>query len=172
MLQNLRNVNLINMKKLSAIVFVCLLSGCATPYQPYSYLGGGGYKDVQLSENSFKITVEANGYTSKTQASDLALLRAADLTLENDFKYFVIIGSADEGGGVVYAAPATTSVNIYANKYGATGTAQTYGGQTFYVAFPAPVLTILAFKDKPAISGMVYDAQITSRSLKNQMNIK
>ncbi|MGV0983286.1 MAG: CC0125/CC1285 family lipoprotein [Limnohabitans sp.] len=159
------------MKKLFVLALVASLAACSTAYQPYSYFGGGGYKDVQLSENSFKITVEANGYTSKSQAADLALLRAADLTLEKGFKHFVIVDSADQSHGMNYTTPTTTTVNVTGNKFGATGTAQTYGGQTFYVAFPTPVLTILAFKEKPPISGMVYDAAITSRSLRRQLNI-
>ncbi|MDY7579093.1 hypothetical protein RGU70_12240 [Herbaspirillum sp. RTI4] len=160
------------MKKLFALALVAFVSGCSTSYQPYSYFGGGGYKDIQLSENSFKITVEANGYTSKSQAADLALLRAADLTLEQGFKHFVIVDSADQSHGMNYTTPTTTTMNVTGNKFGATGTAQTYGGQTFYVAFPTPVLTILTFKEKPPISGMVYDAAITSRSLRQQLNIK
>ena len=160
------------MKKLFVLALVASLAACSTAYQPYSYFGGGGYKDVQLSENSFKVTVEANGYTSKSQAADLALLRAADLALEKGFSHFVIVGSADESSGMTYTTPTTTTANISANKFGATGTAQTYGGQSFYVVFPTPVLTILAFKEKPAINGMVYDAAITSKSLRTQLNVK
>lgn len=159
-------------KKIIVMASTMLLAACATSYQPYSYFGGGGYKDVQLSANSFKITVEANGYTSKAQAADLALLRAADLTREKGFKHFVIVESADQSYGMNYTTPSTTTMNVTGNKFGATGTAQTYGGQTFYVAFPTPVLTILTFKEKPPITGMVYDAEIISRSLRAQMNIK
>lgn len=160
------------MKKLSFLAVVVFIAGCATAYQPYSYFAGGGYKDVQLSENSFKITVEANGYTSKSDAIDLALLRAADLTLEKGFKHFVIVGSADASYGANLTTPTTTTMNISGNRYGATGSAQTFGGQTFSVVFPTPVLTILTFKEKPTISGMVYDAATTSRSLRKQLNIK
>lgn len=160
------------MKKLLVIALVACVSACSTSYQPYSYFGGGGYRDVQLSENSFRITVEANGYTSKSQAADLALLRAADLTLEKGFKHFVVVDSADQSHGMNYTTPTTTTMNITGNKFGATGTAQTYGGQTFYIAFPTPVLTILTFKEKPSISGMVYDAEMTSRSFRTQLNIK
>lgn len=151
------------------LVLVVCVSACSTSYQPYSYFGGGGYKDVQLSENSFRITVEANGYTSKSQAADLALLRAADLTLEKGFKHFVVVDTADQSHGMSYTTPTTTTINITGNKFGATGTAQTYGGQTFYVAFPTPVLTILTFNENPSIVGMVYDAEITSRSLRIQL---
>jgi len=160
------------MKKLSVLAAVVVVAGCATTYQPYSYFGGGGYKDIQLSENSFKITVEANGYTTKSDATNLALLRAADLTLEKGFNHFVIVGSADESYGTNFTTPTTTTMNISGNRYGATGTAQTFGGQTFNVVFPTPVLTILTFKEKPTISGVVYDAAITSQSLRKQLNIK
>ena len=44
--------------KLVILLGCVLLAGCATPYQPYSYIGGGGYKDVQLADNVFRVTVE------------------------------------------------------------------------------------------------------------------
>lgn len=152
------------------LVIVCalLISACATPYQPYSYFGGGGYRDMQLSENGFKVTVEANGYTSNEQATNIALLRSAELTLENGFKYFVVVSSEDYSRDMSYTTPVTTTANVTAFGNAAYGTAQTYGGQTFLVTLPTPSLTIICFKEKPAIGGMVYDASIISQSLRSK----
>lgn len=160
------------MKKIAVIGLALLLSACSTSYQPYSFMTGGGYKDAQLSENSFKVTFEANGYTNKTQAADLALLRAAQLTMQHGFKYFVIVANSDNGQGMVYTTPTTTTMS--ASGYGNTarGSAQSYGGQSFMIDFPAPSITIMSFADKPNLNGMVYDAAIVEQSMKAQYNIK
>lgn len=153
--------------------FCCLfLAGCATTYQPYSYFGGGGYRDVQLGENVFKVTVEANGYTSNSAATDLALLRSADLALEHGFKYFVIGTTSDDSYSSSYTTPTTTNIN--ATSYGNTirGTAQTTGGQTYSFHFPTPSMTITCFTEKPTLQGTIYDAAIVSKSLRAQLGAK
>jgi hypothetical protein len=158
--------------KILFILTAFVVSGCATTYQPYSYFGGGGYKDVQLGENIFKVTVEANGYTSQSKAADLALLRAAELTAQHDFRYFVVVSVADTSSGMTYQTPTTTNATVSTRGNTAYGTAQTYGGQTFFVVFPTPSLTILCFREKPDIVGPAYEASFVSRSLKTQYGIK
>ncbi|BCM78249.1 CC0125/CC1285 family lipoprotein [Aeromonas caviae] len=157
--------------KLTGLLCCVALTGCATAYQPYSYFGGGGYSDVQLAENVFQVTVEANGFTTSTEAADLALLRSADLTLERGFKYFIIGSTADHSYSAGYTTPSTTTLN--ATSYGNTiyGTAQTTGGQTYVFNFPTPSMTITCFSDQPALNGTVYDAAITSRSLRAKLGI-
>lgn len=149
-----------------------LLAGCATSYQPYSYFGGGGYRDVQLAENVFKVTVEANGLTSNSRATDLALLRSAELAKQHGFKYFIVGASSNDVQSSTYTTPTTT--NVHVNSYGnnAYGTAQTYGGQTYTFSFPTPSMTITCFTEKPAFQGMTYDAEIVSKSLKAQLGIQ
>lgn len=149
-----------------------LLTGCATSYQPYSYFGGGGYKEVQLAENVFKVTVEANGYTTSAKAADLALLRSADLALQHGFRYFIIGATADYSYSASFTTPKTTNVNLSTYGNSASGTATTYGGQTYNVQFPTPSMTITGFREKPALQGTVYDAELVSRSLKASLGIK
>jgi hypothetical protein len=159
-------------KKLIACICIALLAGCATSYQPYSYLGGGGYRDVQLAENVFKVTVEANGYTSSERATNLALLRSAELTKQHGFKYFVIGESVNEIRAGTYTTPTTTNLQI--SRYGNTayGNAQTYGGQTYMFSFPTPSMTITCFTGKPIIQATVYDADIVIKSLKSQLGVE
>ncbi|MES2294309.1 MAG: hypothetical protein V4527_13485 [Pseudomonadota bacterium] len=150
-----------------------LLAGCSTPYQQYSYFGGGGYSDVQLGENVFKVTVEANGYTSGPKATNLALLRSADLTLQHGFRYFVIVATANDTYSSSYTAPTTTQMNITrTGPYTASGTAETYGGQTYNFTFPTPSMTITCFKEKPPFQATVYDAEFASKSLRAELGIK
>jgi len=149
-----------------------LIYGCATGHQPYSYFGGGGYSDIQLSENTYKVTVEANGFTSASKATNLALMRASELTLQRGYKYFIIVSSDDNTYSTTYTTPSTT--NLTANLYGntITGTTQTYGGQTYKFYFPTPSLTFVMFKKKPLLKTAIYDAEITSQSIKIQLGIK
>ena len=99
------------------------------------------------------------------------MLRSADLTLERGFKYFIIGATADHSYSAGYTTPSTTTLN--ATSYGNTvyGTAQTTGGQTYVFNFPTPSMTITCFSEKPALNGTVYDAAITSRSLRSKLGI-
>ena len=85
----------------------CLfLVACATPYQ---HLGlGGGFTDKQIAPDTFKIHFRGNGYTPDKRAQDLAVLRAAELTLEHGYQYFtpLNVGSSDRG----FVAPITGTV--------------------------------------------------------------
>lgn len=158
--------------KLIGLSCCLLLASCATSYQPYSYFGGGGYRDVQLAENVFKVTVEANAYTSSSKATDLALLRSADLTIQHGFKYFIIGATSDDTYSSSYTTPTTTNLNITSYGNIAHGTAQTYGGQTYIFRFPTPSMTITCFKEKPTFEATIYDAEIVSKSLRAQLDVK
>ncbi len=73
------------------ILTMALLSGCATAYQRESFTGG--YSQTQLGDNIFQVSFKGNGCTSEDRASDYTLLRSAEITLENGFKYFTIVES-------------------------------------------------------------------------------
>eukprot|EP01037_Dinobryon_pediforme_P007611 gene7611-7674_t len=65
------------------------LAGCATQYEPKT--SSGGYSEVQLNADTFQISVEGNGFTSRDRARNIALLRAADLTLNSGYSRFIIV---------------------------------------------------------------------------------
>ena len=155
-------------------VIACLLlmAGCATAYRPYSFLGGGGWREVQLADNTFKVTFEANGYTSDAEATDMALLRSADLTLANGFKYFVIGVASDDSRAGSFTMPTTTNINLTSYGSTTTGTAQTYGGQTFLFSFPTPSFTFTCFTERPAFQSTIYDASLISKSMRKTYGIK
>jgi len=66
-----------------------LVSGCATSYGQQNLTGG--YTDKQLRYNSFEIVFDGNAYTSSETVDDFAVLRAAELTIENGYQYFGIL---------------------------------------------------------------------------------
>jgi len=77
-------------------VTVLLLSACATPYQPIATTVAGGYSSTRLSEAVFDVRFNGNGFTNPKRAYDFAFLRAAEITLEHNYSYFVLIGHQDE----------------------------------------------------------------------------
>ena len=63
-------------KRFGLASLVLALTGCMTAYQPDGLTGG--YSEVQLSENVWRVSFKGNGYTSRERAVDMALLRSAD----------------------------------------------------------------------------------------------
>jgi hypothetical protein len=129
----------------AAILF---LSGCATPYQPMSALGG--YREVQLAPNIYRVMFFGNGYTNGELAIEYALRRCAELTQQNGYRYFGILGVADLStqSSVTIPGSAYTTGNLYVNQIFNTAFG-TYNQRTFITPaqtlefdFPRPVITI------------------------------
>ena len=78
------------MKRL-LLFFAVILSGCATPYQSSSFMGG--FDETKLSKDSYQVNFRGNKYSSTQRAIDFTLLRSAELTLESGYTYFVVINS-------------------------------------------------------------------------------
>jgi len=77
------------MNKSILIAASLLVFGCgATAYQPYGLTGG--YSDKKLSEDEFLISFDGNIRTDGDRAIHFTMLRAADITLSNGYKFFVI----------------------------------------------------------------------------------
>lgn len=103
-------------KAIAILASAFLLGGCATAYQPMSF--SGGYSEVRLNAETIQISVAGNGYTSTERARNIALLRAADLTLESGFKRFVVLGGQV---GQEYAGSTPVVVNRIGNTMYASG---------------------------------------------------
>lgn len=69
----------------SGIAATMLLAGCASSYQPRSPIGG--YEEEWLGGTRFRVLFHHNAYTSEEAADALALRRAAELALENGYRY-------------------------------------------------------------------------------------
>ena len=79
---------------------VCLLglTACttATPYQPLAQGGpaSGGYSDQQVEANRFRVIFSGNSMTSRETVERYLLYRAAELTRQRGYDWFVM---ADRG---------------------------------------------------------------------------
>ena len=71
-----------------------LLSGCttATPYQPLGQnrAASGGYFEEQIESNRFRVTFSGNSMTSRDTVERYLLYRAAELTRQRGYDWFVM----------------------------------------------------------------------------------
>ncbi|MGW8461507.1 CC0125/CC1285 family lipoprotein [Pseudomonas sp. CLCA07] len=163
----------VSLKIIFTLPAILFLSSCASTYTPQSnFPGFNGYFDTQLGENIFKVGFQGDGYDSRGRVTDLALLRSAEVALQNGFAYFVIVNMADDSTGTSYVAPTTTQATATVVGNTAYGTATTYGGQSFFFTYPNTTNTIVCFKEKPTTQGLVYEARFVVASLKTKYGIK
>lgn len=82
---------------LAAAALALGLAGCATtgstPYQPASSANAvkGGYSETRLAEDRWSVNFAGNRLTSREQVETFLLYRAAELTLQQGYDWFVIV---------------------------------------------------------------------------------
>ncbi len=92
-------------RTLAIAVSALSLSACASlaPYGPQGGPGGQGYAEQRIESDRYRVTY--NGVGAPGPVADLALLRAADLTLEQGYDWFEVTqryvdGRPDSAGGL------------------------------------------------------------------------
>lgn len=119
-----------------------VVTACApTPYRPQ--LLEGGYSDIRVNVDTFNVIFRGNAYTPRQTAETYALYRAAELTVESGYDYFVVIGGNSEA--------------LYGSKPESSPVNTTRGS-------PSVIVLFKAFKgEKP--SGAVFNARDVLREL-------
>ena len=136
------------MRRLLAIpAFLFLLAGCATPYQERGF--SGGYTERKVEKNIFRVSFKGNSFTNKERASDFALLRCAELTLEKGFRFFAIANLRSEE----------------LDRY------EFVGMELMSINNPRSFYTIYCFKDKPPDYLIWYEATYLARSLRDKYGL-
>jgi len=154
--------------KIAALIF--LLSGCATPYQSSESNYGYGYSETRLDVNKFSVRFIGSDSDSAAVVSDYALLRAAEITLENGFTHFGLIDSRDLAEISSYTSPVQS--NTYVNPATGQATTHTYGGNTYISSAPHSFKTIICYKGKPEDGkGVVFDAAFLKESLRKKYEL-
>jgi hypothetical protein len=72
-----------------------VVAGCAgqpTPYQPMSSSSriAGGYSETRLAADHFRVSFVGNSFTSRERVEASLLYRAAELTLQEGYQWFLI----------------------------------------------------------------------------------
>ncbi|MCP4746323.1 MAG: hypothetical protein GY874_09315 [Desulfobacteraceae bacterium] len=151
-----------------------ILFGCATPYQKSGF--EGGYSEAQLGENLFQVSFRGNGYTGLERITDFTLLRSAEVTLKNGFKYFVIVESDRKSKDYTRKTPTRSrttgsmfSIGDYSNIETTTTTS---GGDSYTVSKYRITNIIVCYKDKPEIEELVFTAEFVNKSIRQKYDLK
>jgi len=84
---------LMSYSKLSALLISMLLLTSCTQYGPRKEIGGfdtGGYQDTRINENTIIVSYSANLFTQASLVRPYLLYRAAMVTINNGYDYFII----------------------------------------------------------------------------------
>ncbi|MBW7895673.1 MAG: hypothetical protein H3C27_11210 [Opitutaceae bacterium] len=155
------------------LVISLLLTGCATSYQSSGFTGG--YSETKLAPDVVRVVFHGNGYTRQERAQDLALLRAAELTLEAGCSYFVVISKNSDTKAQSFTTAGTShttgSAYVVGNKAYYSGQTTHYPGQTVTFYKPKTGILVQFLKEKPS-EGFVFDAAFLVEELKKKYGIK
>ena len=153
-------------------VFVLVIAGCATPFKSNGLMGG--FAERQLSEDTYRVSFQGNGFTRDERASDFLLLRCAEITLAHGAKFFRLVSSADSSTNRAMVVPGTSTTTATANTYGNTTYIQ--GQTTTSPGFVAPIhfprqMAIIQFRGDKELPTDI-DAALVSQSIRNEYGIK
>ena len=144
-----------------------VIAGCATNYKADGL--AGGFSETQLAPNIWRVNFRGNGYTRDDRASDMAMLRSADLTLLNGFTHFALLDEKTSSRVAAFTGPGTAtttgSASLVGNSLYGQSTTRFTSGQTVFVKFPSANNTVVMFKEKPADVSVAFDAQFVCNSL-------
>lgn len=115
-------------------LFAVLFSGCATSYQPSGMTGG--YENSKLDANTHKVACSGNGFTAKSWAQNCFLYRAAELTNEEGYDYFIVVNQED------------STSESYVTNYSQYNSINTLNSYTSTISKPTSSSMIKMFKGK------------------------
>jgi hypothetical protein len=91
------------MKRLLTLAAACCLSlaACSSPsvYAPSTGPHASGFTENRIEADRWRVTYRGGGGASSAQVDDYALLRAAELTLENGYDWFRVENRYTEASG-------------------------------------------------------------------------
>ena len=124
------------------------LSACASlaPYGPQTAAGGQGYAEQRIESNRFRVTY--NGVGAPGPVADLALLRAAELTLAQGYDWFEVTqrwtdGRPDSAGGLRPSVSVGAGSSSYGGRYGSYRSSGVGVGVGLNFSGPSPTSTTL-----------------------------
>jgi len=154
-----RGSQLSGMRTFCALATVALVACVAAPYEEWEWWTGTGYWEAQLEEDTFRVSFKGNGFTSDERLEDLAMLRAAQITLDNGFEYFVIVDEAPDEFALL-GGPAMTPISDHV-LVGVSGKIRKL----------IVTKTIQCFHEAPPDAPMALDAQSSARSIRSKYGL-
>ena len=135
------------MKRLTLLTLAAsalALTACASlaPYGPQAGPNGQGYAEQRIESNRFRVTYRGVG--APGPVADMALLRAADLTVQTGFDWFEVTqrwtdGRRDSAGGL----RPSVSIGAGSSRYGRYSSSGVGVGVGLNLSGPQPTSTAL-----------------------------
>ena len=117
------------------------LAGCVTPLQPDNYQDK--ITVARLADNQFRVDPSRWSLSDDDTAADLALLRSAEVTLQNGYHYFVVV-DGDSAVDVALAEPPAPGVEYLVQD-----------GLRYRLVAPGHSNRIICLRENPAANGYV-----------------
>jgi hypothetical protein len=124
------------------------LTACASlaPYGPQMGPGGQGYAEQRIESNRFRVTY--NGVGAPGPVADMALLRAAELTIAEGYDWFEVTqrwtdGRLDSAGGLRPSVSIGAGSSSYGGRYGSYRSSGVGVGVGLNFSGPSPTSTAL-----------------------------
>ncbi len=152
----------------AAMLVVACATAVGTAYAPADSKGYG-YAETRIEADRYRVSFSGDGATPPGVVEDYALLRAAELAVENGYDWFRIVGrsmdEAEKGGVGLGAGFGGGGRNV---GVGVGGDLGTVGAKKFYTA---KLEALFGKGEKPADSagGEVYDARSVIETIRARM---
>lgn len=151
------------MKRLIGSLAFLALAACAmgpTVYGPAATSEEMGYREQRIENERYRVSFRANADLKPPQVEDLALRRAAEITLAQGYQWFhVVTRGTDLAGGTRTSSGPSIGIGGSSGSYGSSvgiGLGFNFGADTRqYVA----ALEILLGKGAKPADPNAYDAQ-------------
>jgi hypothetical protein len=153
-----------------AAISALSLSACATaptPYQPAATANGVGYSEYRIEPGRWRVSFRGGAGARPEYVNDLALRRAADLTLADGYDWFRVSDRSIQPLGGMSSGP-RFSVGVGGGNYGYRSGVGVGLGTSFGLGGgPAHAATLEVFMGRgPKPAGAdVYDARAIISSL-------
>ena len=165
------------MKRLSILAVAAsavALTACASlaPYGAQVGPSGQGYSEQRIENDRYRVTYRGVG--DPGPVADLALLRAADLTLQDGYDWFEVTqryidGRPDSAGGFQPTVSIGGGSSRYRGRYGGYSSSGVGVGVGLNFSGPSPTSTVLEVRlgrgQKPERSE-AYDAREVQQALR------
>lgn len=102
------------MKVIPLLISLVLLVGCSSQPAYVKSQFTSSLSETQLSENAWRVVFSGGSTWSMTNAENHALLRCADITLQNGFKYFVMDSSDSTSKSGTISTPGSSTTTFIA----------------------------------------------------------
>ena len=176
------------MRLLLVLTLIGFLAACtkATPYQP---INGGqyGYRSYLLEDNRARIVFRGNSVTDRQTVENYLLFRAAQVTLENGYDYFLTADQTTRAdtelrqyGGGYWGSPAFYGPLFYDYRF----YSPTWGWRPYYdpffadpirfrevTRFEATAEILMRRGEEPEGEPKAYDAREVIQYLRDQVRL-